>query len=102
MTGRSLAPAGKPRGSLCITTYSKTRLSHHRVETGLAPRLQQGNKNKQADVNCGRRPRPPCRGRLIAKDGATVRGHMSEAGKLGVDPACRASSLTKKKEEPTT
>lgn len=36
----------------------KSRLTHHRVETGLALRLQQGNKNKLADVNCGCRPRP--------------------------------------------
>lgn len=31
-----------------------------------------------------------------------VNVHMSKAGKLGVDPASLASSLTKKKEEPTT
>lgn len=31
-----------------------------------------------------------------------VNAHMSKAEKLGVDPASLASSLTKKKEEPTT
>lgn len=36
----------------------KTRLTRHRGETGIALRLQRGNKNKQADVNRGRRPRP--------------------------------------------
>lgn len=44
----------------------------------------------------------PAWGRSDNRARRRVLGHMSKAGELGVDPACRASSLTKKKEEPTT
>lgn len=55
MTGHSLTPDRKT--SLCITTYLKKKTTSNPSQSGLASQLQ-GNKNKQADVNCGGRPQP--------------------------------------------
>lgn len=71
-------------------------------ETWCALQLDSGNKyGQRVQWTSGDMPSH----RLVSvfcenKPGASV--DMSEAGKLGVDLASVASSLTKKKEEPTT